>query len=151
MQLQLQTLRQWDLHDCPSSCVWPFASPLLYIYSEKGPFVYCIVFTEINSVWCVCVEVFWADNPRDLQLLRHDKSLHTIKTKPQLRNVPDYLGLEWWHLFFICCDSVYAVILRVQQSWKIPVYEVMCIYGYWCINRDIWPEMLQCFSKNLTI
>jgi len=40
----------------------------------------------------VRVEVFWADNPRDLQLLRHDKSLHTIKTKPHLRNVPDYLG-----------------------------------------------------------
>lgn len=37
------------------------------------------------------LKVFWADNPRDLQLLRHDKSLHTIKTKPHLRNVPDYL------------------------------------------------------------
>lgn len=37
------------------------------------------------------LKVFWADNPRDLQMLRHDKSLHTVKTKPHLRNVPDYL------------------------------------------------------------
>jgi len=42
----------------------------------------------------VCdLQVFWADNPRNLQLLRHDKSLHTIKVKPHLRNVPDYLGM----------------------------------------------------------
>jgi len=37
------------------------------------------------------LKVFWSDNPRDLQLLRHDKSLHTIKTKPHMKNVPDYL------------------------------------------------------------
>ncbi|XP_051541464.1 probable ATP-dependent RNA helicase DDX56 [Myxocyprinus asiaticus] len=31
------------------------------------------------------------DNPRDLQLLRHDKDLHPAVIKPHLRNVPDYL------------------------------------------------------------
>jgi len=54
----------------------------------------CITGVRHHCV-CVRVQVFWADNPRDLQLLRHDKSLHTIKTKPHLRNVPDYLGLCW--------------------------------------------------------
>ncbi|XP_064602237.1 probable ATP-dependent RNA helicase DDX56 [Liolophura sinensis] len=34
---------------------------------------------------------YFEDNPRDLQLLRHDKSLHTVKNQPQLKNVPDYL------------------------------------------------------------
>jgi ATP-dependent RNA helicase DDX56/DBP9 len=37
------------------------------------------------------LKVFWSDNPRDLQLLRHDMSLHTIKTKPHMKNMPDYL------------------------------------------------------------
>ncbi|XP_013420398.1 probable ATP-dependent RNA helicase DDX56 [Lingula anatina] len=34
---------------------------------------------------------YFEDNPRDLQLLRHDKSLHTVKTQQHLKNVPDYL------------------------------------------------------------
>lgn len=34
---------------------------------------------------------YFEDNPRDLQLLRHDRSLHTAKTHPHLQNVPDYL------------------------------------------------------------
>ena len=32
-----------------------------------------------------------ADNPKDAKVLRHDKSLHTVKHQPQLRNVPDYI------------------------------------------------------------
>ncbi|OWF41466.1 probable ATP-dependent RNA helicase DDX56 [Mizuhopecten yessoensis] len=31
------------------------------------------------------------DNPRDLQILRHDKFLHTVKNQTHMRNVPDYL------------------------------------------------------------
>ncbi|XP_060081741.1 probable ATP-dependent RNA helicase DDX56 [Ylistrum balloti] len=31
------------------------------------------------------------DNPRDLQILRHDKFLHTVKNKVHMKNVPDYL------------------------------------------------------------
>ena len=30
-------------------------------------------------------------NPRDLQLLRHDKALHTVKHQSHLANVPDYI------------------------------------------------------------
>ncbi|XP_052771596.1 probable ATP-dependent RNA helicase DDX56 [Mya arenaria] len=31
------------------------------------------------------------DNPRDLQILRHDKNLHTVKSQPHMKHVPDYL------------------------------------------------------------
>ncbi|PSN37192.1 putative ATP-dependent RNA helicase DDX56 [Blattella germanica] len=34
---------------------------------------------------------YFADNPRDLQSLRHDKALHTVKLQPHLANVPDYI------------------------------------------------------------
>merc|ERR1719361_2509389 len=32
-----------------------------------------------------------ADNPRDVQILRHDKALHTVRQQVHLRNVPDYI------------------------------------------------------------
>ncbi|KFM57019.1 putative ATP-dependent RNA helicase DDX56, partial [Stegodyphus mimosarum] len=34
---------------------------------------------------------YFEDNPRDLQILRHDKSLHTVKLDSHLKNVPDYI------------------------------------------------------------
>ncbi|XP_046716843.1 probable ATP-dependent RNA helicase DDX56 isoform X2 [Silurus meridionalis] len=37
------------------------------------------------------LKMYFEDNPRDLQLLRHDKDLHPAIIKPHLRNVPDYL------------------------------------------------------------
>ncbi|KAM6902259.1 putative ATP-dependent RNA helicase DDX56 [Xenentodon cancila] len=37
------------------------------------------------------LKTYFEDNPRDLQLLRHDKDLHTAVVKPHLRNIPDYL------------------------------------------------------------
>ncbi|KAK1800307.1 hypothetical protein P4O66_000348 [Electrophorus voltai] len=37
------------------------------------------------------LKAYFEDNPRDLQLLRHDKDLHPAIIKPHLRNVPDYL------------------------------------------------------------
>lgn len=39
-----------------------------------------------------CIQTYFEDNPRDLQLLRHDKDLHPAVVKPHLKNVPDYLG-----------------------------------------------------------
>ena len=33
----------------------------------------------------------FADNPRDAQILRHDKALHTVRQQAHLRNVPDYI------------------------------------------------------------
>ena len=32
-----------------------------------------------------------ADNPRDAQILRHDKALHTVRQQVHLKNVPDYI------------------------------------------------------------
>ncbi|KAF5906895.1 putative ATP-dependent RNA helicase DDX56, partial [Clarias magur] len=37
------------------------------------------------------LKMYFEDNPRDLQLLRHDKDLHPAIIKPHLRNVPEYL------------------------------------------------------------
>lgn len=37
------------------------------------------------------LKTYFEDNPRDLQLLRHDKDLHPAVVKPHLRNVPEYL------------------------------------------------------------
>ncbi|KAK3521874.1 hypothetical protein QTP70_018609 [Hemibagrus guttatus] len=37
------------------------------------------------------LKMYFEDNPRDLQLLRHDKDLHPAIIKPHLKNVPEYL------------------------------------------------------------
>lgn len=37
------------------------------------------------------LKTYFEDNPRDLQLLRHDKDLHPAVIKPHMKNVPDYL------------------------------------------------------------
>ena len=50
-----------------------------------------------ENVMILYRKVFWADNPRDLQMLRHDKTLHTVKVKQHMKNVPDYLG----NIFFV--------------------------------------------------
>lgn len=34
---------------------------------------------------------FFEDNPNDLQVLKHDKALHTVKIQPHLADVPDYI------------------------------------------------------------
>ncbi|XP_070845027.1 probable ATP-dependent RNA helicase DDX56 isoform X2 [Chaetodon trifascialis] len=40
------------------------------------------------------LKTYFEDNPRDLQLLRHDKELHPAVVKPHLKNVPEYLVPE---------------------------------------------------------
>ncbi|ESN91607.1 hypothetical protein HELRODRAFT_189737 [Helobdella robusta] len=37
------------------------------------------------------LKTYFEDNPRDLQVLKHDKVLHVVKVQPHLKNVPDYL------------------------------------------------------------
>ena len=41
-------------------------------------------------------QTYFEDNPRDLQLLRHDLPLHPAVVKPHLGHVPDYLGEQGW-------------------------------------------------------
>uniref|UniRef100_T1IZ77 RNA helicase n=1 Tax=Strigamia maritima TaxID=126957 RepID=T1IZ77_STRMM len=40
------------------------------------------------------LKTYFEDNPRDLQVLRHDRTLHTIKIHKHLKDVPDYLVPE---------------------------------------------------------
>lgn len=40
------------------------------------------------------LKTYFDDNPRDLQLLRHDKDLHPAVIKPHLKNLPEYLVPE---------------------------------------------------------
>lgn len=42
------------------------------------------------------LKTYFEDNPRDLQLLRHDKILHPAKVHSQLKNVPEYLGEDFY-------------------------------------------------------
>uniref|UniRef100_A0A4W3HYF1 Probable ATP-dependent RNA helicase DDX56 n=1 Tax=Callorhinchus milii TaxID=7868 RepID=A0A4W3HYF1_CALMI len=37
------------------------------------------------------LKTYFEDNPRDFQLLRHDKPLHPAIVKPHMKNVPEYL------------------------------------------------------------
>lgn len=53
-----------------------------------------IWFIYINDFNACIVQTYFEDNPRDLQVLRHDKSLHTVKVQKHLKNVPDYLGKQ---------------------------------------------------------
>ncbi|EDO28693.1 predicted protein, partial [Nematostella vectensis] len=39
------------------------------------------------------LKAYFEDNPRDLQVLRHDKELHPAKVQAHMKNVPDYLGI----------------------------------------------------------
>lgn len=34
---------------------------------------------------------YFEDNPNDLQVLRHDKALHTVRIQQHLADVPDYI------------------------------------------------------------
>ncbi|XP_063220737.1 probable ATP-dependent RNA helicase DDX56 [Bacillus rossius redtenbacheri] len=40
---------------------------------------------------CEKLKGYFEDNPRDLQTLRHDRALHTVKRQPHLTHVPDYI------------------------------------------------------------
>lgn len=40
---------------------------------------------------CEKLKSYFEDNPRDLKSLRQDKTLHTVKLQPHLRDVPEYI------------------------------------------------------------
>ncbi|XP_058795423.1 probable ATP-dependent RNA helicase DDX56 [Phymastichus coffea] len=40
---------------------------------------------------CDKLKSYFEDNPRDLQSLRQDKALHTVKLQPHLQDVPEYI------------------------------------------------------------
>ena len=63
------------------------------------------------------LQSYFEDNPRDLQLLRHDKSLHTVTRQAHLQNVPDYLGKL--QFFWV---QMYHIIFSPSQLSPIPVF-----------------------------
>lgn len=40
---------------------------------------------------CDKLKSYFEDNPRDLQSLRQDKALHTVRLQPHLKDVPEYI------------------------------------------------------------
>ena len=40
---------------------------------------------------CEKLKSYFEDNPRDLKSLRQDKTLHTVKLQPHLKDVPEYI------------------------------------------------------------
>lgn len=40
---------------------------------------------------CEKLKSYFEDNPKDLQSLRQDKALHTVKLQPHLKDVPEYI------------------------------------------------------------
>ncbi|XP_018576397.1 probable ATP-dependent RNA helicase DDX56 [Anoplophora glabripennis] len=40
---------------------------------------------------CQKLKSYFEDNPTDLQVLRHDKALHTVRLQPHLADVPEYI------------------------------------------------------------
>lgn len=40
---------------------------------------------------CEKLKSYFEDNPRDLKSLRQDKTLHTVKVQPHLKDVPEYI------------------------------------------------------------
>lgn len=69
------------------SCSYPNVAEDLRIRFRIG----CFFIWGLILIFAVA-QTFFEDNPRDLQLLRHDKDLHPAVVKPHLKNVPDYLG-----------------------------------------------------------
>uniref|UniRef100_A0A3Q1D7I1 Probable ATP-dependent RNA helicase DDX56 n=1 Tax=Amphiprion ocellaris TaxID=80972 RepID=A0A3Q1D7I1_AMPOC len=52
------------------------------------------------------LKTYFDDNPRDLQLLRHDKDLHPAVVKPHLKNIPEYLGETQTHALVVDCNHL---------------------------------------------
>ena len=59
-------------------------------------------------------QTYFEDNPRDLQVLRHDKSLHTVKVQKHLKNVPDYL----------CMCTVYSHTNKLEDFHSYVILKI---------------------------
>ncbi|ENN81220.1 hypothetical protein YQE_02375, partial [Dendroctonus ponderosae] len=53
---------------------------------------YNLIFIELAELREEIIRLsYFEDNPTDLQVLRHDKALHTVKVQQHLSDVPDYI------------------------------------------------------------
>ena len=60
--------------------------------------------------FCLFSKAYFEDNPRDLQVLRHDKDLHPTRIQPHLKNVPEYLGKLILQSFYVPTPSAFVML-----------------------------------------
>lgn len=70
------------------------AASALYVVSRESPVLQTLATSRGGAPTLLTCphQTYFEDNPRDLQLLRHDLPLHPAVVKPHLGHVPDYLG-----------------------------------------------------------
>ncbi len=81
----------------------------------------------IGCHWFYVWQTYFEDNPRDHQLLRHDKDLHPAVIKPHLKNVPDYLGNNsspfYWSVYMIQRhidrQNTFPCPFQSRRRWKV--------------------------------
>ena len=65
------------------------------------------------------LQTYFEDNPRDLQVLRHNKALATTKMPQTLKNVPDYAGrIGWLFLFLLCSPGNICLVIYYVDYYK---------------------------------
>lgn len=55
------------------------------------PVYKCFWLFEYFKYFFIFLQSFFENNPKDLQVLRHDKQLHTVRVHRHLSDVPDYI------------------------------------------------------------
>ncbi|KAJ8880913.1 hypothetical protein PR048_017386 [Dryococelus australis] len=79
---------------------------------------------------CRKLKSYFADNPRDLETLRHDKALHVVKRQPHLTNVPDYIVPPTLkRLAAIPSGRKRKTTRNMAHSRAQLRYEVICFYS----------------------
>lgn len=77
-----------------------------------------------------------ADHPRDMQFLRHDKTLHSTQIKPYMKHVPDYLSNN----LQIFVSSFYLERLHIAIS-QMSQHALVCLSLYLITGIDL-PKIL---------
>lgn len=67
-------------------------------------------FQNYILIWVLFSKAYFEDNPRDLQVLRHDKDLHPTRIQPHLKNVPEYLGKLILQSFYVPTASAFVML-----------------------------------------
>ena len=65
------------------------ATPPAILWGLPQPMMICFA---VGPLAAILLQVFFEDNPRDLQVLRHDRALQPKRVQPHLKHVPSYLG-----------------------------------------------------------
>ena len=65
------------------------------------------------------LQTYFEDNPRDLHMLRHDKTIHTVKVHQHLRNVPEYLGITFVFIGGAVIKGMHSTQRYSQSRWIV--------------------------------